>query len=180
MKSDSDYYPHQWRITKYDPAKRNEHGHYTGEDWIMAQQIGSVVDGKVFTKEEYLEMEDKYVKAAEEFFLASGLVTLTVTNLRQFNDYPDHIIEHGLNDIEIVSLSEGQHVTAKELGPIMRLQLREILGCWLENPNKFFINTGWDYHMYIGCSENLPDAIAKVNASRLYVENFASPYFETE
>jgi hypothetical protein len=99
--------------------------------------------------------------------------------LQQANDYPDHVIEHGLNDIKIEKLSEGQKVTSKELGAIMRLLLREILWCKLENPKKFFIHVGWDYYMYIGCFKDLPAAAEKTNASGLYIENFASPYLET-
>jgi hypothetical protein len=83
MESAPNYYPHQWRVTKYDPAMRNEHGHFTGDEWIMTQEIGSVVDGKLFTKNEYLEMEDRYVNAAEEFFLASGLETRLQSCSRQ-------------------------------------------------------------------------------------------------
>jgi hypothetical protein len=178
MKIDPDSYVYQWRITKYDPAKRNEQGHYTGDDWVMVQQIGSVVNGKTFTKEEYLEVEDRYVAAAEEFFRESGLETLLVSDLRQSGEIASHITEHGLDDIKDVGLSEGQPVTAKELDPIMRLLLREVLWCKLENPGKFFIHIGWDYYMYIGCSENLTGAVAKTNKDGLYVESFVSPYLE--
>lgn len=178
MKTNYGFYTYQWRITKYDPTKRNEHDHYTGDDWIMAQQIGSVVDGKIFTKEEYLKMEDRYVAAAEEFFRESGLETLIVRDLEQSNQSASHITEHGLDNIKNVNLSKGQHVTMQELDPIMRLLLREILWCKLENPRKFFIHIGWDYYMYIGCSKNLVEAVAKTTASGLYVENFISPYFE--
>lgn len=178
METESRFYPYQWRITKYDPAKRDERGSYTGEDWTMAQQIGDVFNDKTFTKEEYLGMEDRYVAAAERFFLASGLETLTVRELQQPSTSPDYITEHDLNDIENIKLSEGQQVTAKELGIIMRLMLRETLWCKLENSEKFFIHVGWDYYMYIGCSENLEDAVTKTDADGLYVEKFASPYFE--
>lgn len=178
METESRSYPYQWRITKYNPAKRDKNGTYTGEDWTMAQQIGDSINGKTLTKEDYLEMEDRYVAAAERFFLASGLETLTVIALQQPSTRPDYAVEHGLNDIDNVSLNEGQQVTAKELGTIMRLMLREVLWCKLENPEKFFIHIGWDYYMYIGCSESLEDAITKTDADGLYVENFVSPYFE--
>jgi hypothetical protein len=33
-----------YRITKYDPKKRNRMGHFVGNDWISVHDIGGVFD----------------------------------------------------------------------------------------------------------------------------------------
>ena len=50
-------------IVKYAPENYDERGIYRKNEWLMVSDIGKVYDGKRFTREEYLETEDKYAQA---------------------------------------------------------------------------------------------------------------------
>jgi hypothetical protein len=48
---------HHYRVTKYDPALRDERGAYTGDDWTMFDQIGETFSGVRLTLSTYLDLE---------------------------------------------------------------------------------------------------------------------------
>ncbi|MGH9828230.1 MAG: hypothetical protein ACREDR_33825, partial [Blastocatellia bacterium] len=54
----------EYRVTKYDPAKRDPEGRYLADDWIMYSQVGQVVGGTLLTMDEYLRIETAYINAA--------------------------------------------------------------------------------------------------------------------
>ena len=45
-----------YRVTKYDPVLRDASGAYTGDDWIMFEQIGQTFDGVPLTLATYLTL----------------------------------------------------------------------------------------------------------------------------
>jgi hypothetical protein len=63
---------HKWRetsyrITKYNPDKRNEKGHYKVEEWTSISDIGKEFNETKFTYQDYISMEDKYITAFKSF-----------------------------------------------------------------------------------------------------------------
>ena len=53
-----------WRITKYNPAFRDERGVYLKDEWTSVSDVGKSFDGVVLTFKEYREIEDNYVSTA--------------------------------------------------------------------------------------------------------------------
>ena len=53
---------------------------------LMASDIGKVYDGKRFTREEYLETEDKYAQAVIRGMELAGCSFLTVEYLSIYRD----------------------------------------------------------------------------------------------
>lgn len=49
-------------IVKYSPQKYNRNGVYTADEWTSRDDIGKYFDGKLFTLEEYLNIEKHYIK----------------------------------------------------------------------------------------------------------------------
>src|SRR4051812_49375725 len=58
---------YQYRVTKYDPAKRDRWGAYPEDEWISQCQIGQAFGGVVLTAAEYQRVENAYVTAALAF-----------------------------------------------------------------------------------------------------------------
>lgn len=50
----------KYRITKYDPALRNEDGWYMPDDWIDWSDIGKTYNGNMLDACEYKEMSRDY------------------------------------------------------------------------------------------------------------------------
>ena len=48
-------------ITKYNSIFRDENWNYTRNEWTSISDIGKKFDDVLFTKEEYLEIEKKYI-----------------------------------------------------------------------------------------------------------------------
>ena len=71
----------EYRVTKYNPAFRDERGAYTGDEWTMFAQIGQTFPGVQLTSAEYERVEDAYVEAALSFLGESGLLSLRVAGL---------------------------------------------------------------------------------------------------
>ncbi len=50
-------------ITKYNPIYRNELGHYLKDEWTSISDIGTIYNGIEFTFDEYVKVENLYVKS---------------------------------------------------------------------------------------------------------------------
>ncbi len=173
---------HEYRVTKYDPSKRDGDGLYLdSEEWTYPDQIGQIIHGVVFSLEEYLRVEARYIRAVKRFFSASGLSHLRVTNLHQnysslietLRERDPRLHEAAFDQLE---LSEDQGIALDELELIVKMNLRDALGCRLEIHRKFYIHFGWDFYMYVGSYRDCRAAIEQTEADQLFVEPFASPY----
>ena len=57
----------QYRVTKYNPAFRDQSGAYTKDEWTFFGQIGRTFSGVPFTFDEYERVEQAYVQTALSF-----------------------------------------------------------------------------------------------------------------
>jgi hypothetical protein len=167
----------QWRVTKYDPRRRNRQGHFLDDDWTAASDIGNAFGSEVLTLETYLAVENQYVGAAMRFLAESGLDTLTVTDMEGEGRLdPDDDPAGGASLDTGFAIHEGQQISGAELEQAIRLNLRSLVWCTLEEPGRFFIHFGYDYYMYIGSWAPCLDSIAYASQLGLFVEPFTSPY----
>jgi hypothetical protein len=166
---------YQWRVTKYDPRSRHRQGHFLGEDWTSASDIGKSFGGAVLTLGAYLAVEGAYVEAAMHFLRESGIQTVTVVGLEGSINLDDDPAE-GIDLSSGIDLYDGQRLAGIEIEQAIRLNLRELIWCKLESPDRFFIHIGYDYYMYIGSVEPCPGAIEHVTQIGLFVEPHLSPY----
>ena len=66
---------YQYRITKYNPKYRQLDGKYLNNEWTSYSDIGKKYNGKLFTMQNYIEVENSYVTAIILFaVLASSLL----------------------------------------------------------------------------------------------------------
>jgi hypothetical protein len=79
---------HQYRVTKFDPSRRDSSGAYPSDDWTAISDIGKTYAGALLTEDAYLAVEAAYLKAAGAFLRESGVDTLQVRALENHANNP--------------------------------------------------------------------------------------------
>lgn len=153
--------PHQHRITKYDPARRNSAGHYTKPEWTSYSDIGREFDGVTLTKEDYLKVEAAYLATVMSFHAEAGFPEIRASGVECHAEGP--------------CPAEGAVVSHAELEAVCRSLLREACWCRLEGRD-FFIHFGYDYYMYIGTDSKCRRSLMQARRLGLFPEPFVSPY----
>ncbi|MFE5815939.1 RNA-binding protein [Streptomyces sp. NPDC056479] len=167
--------PYVYRVTKYDPADRDEHGHYTGTEdtvsdhgTIEAAYLQAVLAFAVETGIDRLSVREPQAPALASFGLERplrnfGLEGLFPTGLTGFHEGAEVPLDIGLE--------------------LVRLMLRDS-GAWcrLEAEGTFAVHVGWDQYLYVSSSRPCEEALARTRALGLFPERLdASPYgFEAE
>ncbi len=157
------------RITKYDPADRDEHGHYTG-----AQD----------TVSDHGPVEAAYLEAIAAFAEASAVDRLeirepAVTGFVHFGVEPP-VAGHGLAGLFPPDLSgyhDGAGVSLAVALELVRAMLRD-QGAWcrLEVGDAFTVHVGWDQYVYVGSDRPCADAVVRTRELGLFPEALtASP-----
>lgn len=147
----------EYRITKYDPAKRNEQGRYLDvEEWTEFCDVGKIV-----TLEEYEQVEAPYIKTAIEFLSSTSITKL---NIVDFEDYQNRNVRR-----------ENESIGVGELENELRSLLRGDFWCKLES-ELGYVHVGYDFYMYVGVSSLKPGMIEQAKSRGLFVEEFTSPY----
>ena len=165
-----------WRITKYDPKKRNSQGWFIEETWTAFSDIGRIYDGKEFTYDEYICVENLYINAITHFMKCLDISYLQVQGLE--NSKRINIDLHADDeDVAFVNtIKENDLLTPRQVIMASKLILREYFWCKLVSDNKMFVHFGYDYYMYIGSSLKCEATLQMIRDSGLYVESFHSPY----
>ncbi|TRO56284.1 RNA-binding protein [Streptomyces sp. IB201691-2A2] len=168
-----------YRVTKYDPADRDERGYYTGpED----------------TDSDHGEVEASYLQAVSAFAIRSGVDCLTIREPGVPSiaccGAESRWAGYGLEGLfpPALSIATGQSVPPGfHDGAIVPLRIalelvRAMLrgsGAWcrLEVEDVFAVHVGWDQYLYVGSSSPCEGALAEVRAFGLFAEPMpASPY----
>ena len=167
---------YSWRITKYNPAFRDERGAYLKDEWTSVSDVGKSFDGEVFTFEEYRKVEDAYVSTALNFVSEAGLDVLTISYLETHQ-----VSEAKAEDLRDITFDpklarKGMVLSRKAMADVCRLVLREIFWCKIESENGFYIHFGYDYYMYVGSPVFSEKSIAYGRQHGLFVEETEPPY----
>ncbi|GAA2475129.1 RNA-binding protein [Streptomyces longisporus] len=164
-----------YRVTKYDPADRNDRGHYTGSE---------------DTAGDHGEVEAAYLRAVAAFAEDTGIDHLVVRepqvpSLAHFGVEPpvDGFGLEGLFPSGQAGFHDGAEVQLDIALELVRVMLRDS-GAWcrLEAEDTFAVHVGWDQYLYISSSRPCQEALARTRELGLFPERLdASPYvFETE
>lgn len=157
--------PHVYRVTKYDPADRDERGWYRGpED----------------TDSDHGPVEDAYLAVVAAFAEDNRVTHLTIRDPSAATgvdgEPPAALTEQfgpdlaGYYDGSVVPLASGV--------ALVQLMLRGNGGwCRLEADDRFFVHVGWDQYVYVGTMQPCPRATALADRRGLFVEPLThSPY----
>ncbi|MFB7360687.1 S1 RNA-binding domain-containing protein [Streptomyces hydrogenans] len=162
--------PFVYRITKYDPADRDEHGSYIGAEDSTS---------------DHGPVEAAYLQAIAAFAEDTGIDRLAIrepgiSGLAHFGREP--VIDgHGLSGLFPPDLS-GFHDGAEVHVPLglelVRAMLRDN-GAWcrLAVEDRFDVQVGWDQYVYVSSDKPCERAVARARALGLFPERLeASPY----
>lgn len=169
-----------YRITKYDPRRRDATGAYQGADWTSWSDVGSTFAGHELTIADYLAVEDAYVATVRAFADEAGVKSLVVRDLEPGPDDADRVSAHALAQAPVApaawTVHDGDDLPIQLAEHVCRLVLREALWCRLVDASGFYVHVGHDYYMYVGTPTPCPRAIELATAAGLFVEPFPSPY----
>ena len=74
-------------IVKYSPQKYDSNGIYTADEWACMWDVGKKFDGKLFTLEEYLRVEQRYVSVILSIMKAMNCKYMTIQYLEADKEY---------------------------------------------------------------------------------------------
>ncbi|WP_283298697.1 S1 RNA-binding domain-containing protein [Streptomyces sp. HNM0645] len=162
--------PYVYQVTKYDPADRDQHGHYVGVEPATSDH------GRV---------ETAYLQAIAAFAEESGVDQLAVREPKiggfcHFGLEPP-VDGYGLTDVFPAGLTgfhDGALVSMAVGLELVRAMLRDN-GAWcrLEAEGAFTVHVGWDQYLYVGSSRPCEAALARTRSLGLFPERVhASPY----
>jgi hypothetical protein len=154
------------RLSKYDPAKRDFTGAFTGSDWVTYSQVGTEVGGRLLTKEEYKRVEDVYVETIVRALREAGLQKVLVEGIRRFDKAP-----RATNKFR-----KGQKIDLETASRLIRLSFQDRIEVALSVPRQMYLHFGFDFLVYFGLTKPTPLANAFASEKGLFLEKMASPY----
>ena len=158
-----DFYKMNWHeIVKYSPQKYDSNGIYTTDEWTSMWDVGKKFDGKLFTLEEYLRVEQRYVSVILSIMKAMNCKYMTIQYLEADKEYITSSIKSSKFyniDSELLKslplLEENRRIHISKITDIIRLSLREYIYVVLCNKeHKLHIKFGYDYYLNVSCSLN--------------------------
>lgn len=165
-------------IVKYNPIYYNKNGIYTKDEWTSRSDVGKCYNGKTFSIEEYLKVEQQYVNAVLSIMNAAKCTYMTIHYLEADKKYiVDRIKSSKFYDIDFPLLkslpliAEGRKIHYKKIDGVIRLALREYLYVVLCNhKHKLQIEFGYDYYMKILSSLSNTILQEKVSKADLFLD----------
>ncbi|WP_181697207.1 RNA-binding protein [Nocardia sp. GTS18] len=150
-----------YRVSKYDPDDRDEHGRYLGaED----------------TDSDHDVVESAYLRAVAAFAEDAGVDQLAIRE-PQIAAVDGHGLA-GLFPPDLAGFHDGAEVSIAVGLELVRAMLREN-GAWcrLEVEDVFTVHVGWDQYVYIGADHACERALSHTHTLGLFAERLtASPY----
>ncbi|MGW7053467.1 RNA-binding protein [Streptomyces sp. NPDC054887] len=162
-----------YRITKYDPADRDERGYYTGAEDTVS---------------DHGPVEAAYLAAIVAFAEASGIGRLeirepSVTGFVHFGVEPP-VEGHGLSGLfppDLTGYHDGAEVSLPVALELVRVMLRDN-GAWcrLGAGDAFTVHVGWDQYLYVGSDRLCTEAVARTRELGLFPEALTSSRYAAE
>lgn len=167
-----------YRITKFDPKKRDKEGRFLdNSEWTAISDIEKSEYRNV-SYEEYEKTETAYVESIIFILDEKNIKSLRIDSLElcdTFEDFENYIKNGRLKNIdvdfnnEIDILENGTNLNLTQIQKIIRLILRETV--WMNLlETEFKITFGYDYYMYVECSELKKTTINRIEKMGLFVE----------
>jgi len=158
-------------ILKYSP-KNYKNRIYTVDEWTSRCEVGKYFNGKQFTIEEYLRVEQQHINVILSIMKAVQSKFVVIRYLEADKaDIIESIQDSKFHDIDspllqsIPLLEVKKRIHPNEIPDIVRMALREYIYVELgDKEHKFKIQFGYDYYLYVACTlpkEELQNIVAK-------------------
>lgn len=169
----------KYRISKYDPSFRNEKGYYMKKEWGSFSDIGKVYNGQIFLRDEYIRVEQKYIRVVLYILAQENVKTMIIQSYEKGiskKRMRQYLWETGLNltreDIRFLKkIHNNKIIMFSDLKRVIKLLLREVFWCILKDPETgCMIEIGYDYYVYVTCHPLEQDFVNKVKKQGIYIE----------
>lgn len=165
-------------IVKYSPKNYDNNGAYKIDEWTSRSDIGKCYNGKVFTLDDYLKIEQQYIDAVLSIMSATESKYLTINYLEiNKDDIIEHIKSSKFYDIDspllqsLSLLKENNRISYEQMSCVIRLCLREFAYLELSNnEHKLKIEFGYDYYLRVLCSLDNTVLQSIVDKAGLYLD----------
>ena len=145
-----------YRISKYDPQFRSN-GIYTRDEWTSVGDVGKYFGGSLFTFEEYLDTENRYIGLIQTILQLLQISHIKITKLEDYR----HRCPYANNQ----TLFDRERILS-----VIRDCLREQYWCEIK-ASSLVCTFGYDYYIYIKYPLNF-SRIKEISSDyNLYVEN---------
>lgn len=151
---------YHYRVTKYDPALRDGTGAIFRDDWTAISDIGKTFAGVRLTLPTYLEVEAHHLVALASFMEESDTSRVRAEGVE--------------NSFGTFRVSEGAELSPVEAVEVVRQMLREGGWCRLWDDDRFYIQVGWDYDLYVGTDTSCERSVAMAQERGLFVDDMDS------
>ncbi|MFJ5841673.1 S1 RNA-binding domain-containing protein [Streptomyces shenzhenensis] len=166
----SDVLPYVYRVTKYDPTDRDQHGCYAGIEPAISDhgpaEAAYLLAVAAFAEETGIDrpaVREPQISGFARFGLKPPVGGYGLAGL-----FPGGLA--GFHDGALVSIAAGLEL----VGAMLRDS-----GAWcrLEMEGAFAVHVGWDQYLYVGSSLPCEAALARTRSLGLFPERLdASPY----
>ncbi|MBU3131872.1 hypothetical protein KPL40_05350 [Clostridium gasigenes] len=171
----------KYRISKYNPIYRDRNGTFQNDEWTAVSDIGKKYNDKELSKEEYLAIEKKYIRVLKIIMKEKGINKFIVKELEK--EFMLSEVCKQLEEVQIVvskeeryqfrEIEEDYTIKYSKVDSILKLLLREGLWCRLMDiESNFSVEIGYEYYMYVTCSELSNLVISKIQNNELFIEEF--------
>ncbi|MFD3002586.1 hypothetical protein ACFS7Z_19605 [Pontibacter toksunensis] len=167
-----------YRITKFNPTKRNEEGHYLDDsEWTAISDIGKAQYNNV-TYQEYETIETAYVKSIQLILREKNRKSLRIDSLELYDtkeDFDRYKKDGRLRNLtvdfenEISILKNKDELSLSQIEKFTRLMLRETIWMLLVDRD-IEVRFGYDYYMYVKCEELASETMDAIHNLGLFVE----------
>ncbi|WP_455585545.1 hypothetical protein [Bacteroides sp.] len=167
-------------IVKYNPLYFDLEGHYTKEEWTSRNDINKVYNGKLFTFEEYMKNEQKYVDAVKELMRITGSSYLSIFYMDSYYKSTGKYMLSKKNPFRdndkplfntFIQLKQGKRFHLNNIDDIIYLNLREYVYTVLVNwKHNLEIRFGYDYYMTCNCNVNQAILSERMQDIGLYLD----------
>jgi hypothetical protein len=151
----------KYRLTKYNPAFRDEFGNYRRNEWTDVDDVGRNIDGHVLTQDEFDHTINAYHHAFELFAREAGVQQLAVLDLYQgpgLEEPWQKLSEGDVLPLE-TALQMARHILAG--GP---------LSARLEDTDRFYLHVGEHLYVWLGSEIPCTNAVEGSRRVGLFVE----------
>jgi hypothetical protein len=170
-----------WRISKYNPAFRDENYAYLRDEWNSVGDIGHTFEGVTLDAATYLATEAAHVEAVRAFMADAKVEVLTVTDFEgpSEEDY-EYLRKLALPDSHELAqrmrqIHEGDEISGELIGQILRLLLRQVFWCRLVDSQRFVVHCSEYLYIHIGTVAPSERALARVQELGLFVDPWWDP-----
>ena len=161
----------RFRITKYNPAFRNESGEYLLNEWTSIYDIGKPFHEGILKKAEYMEKEESYLRTIMLLLIDNNIHQMQIVQLEK---YIDENFFHSISEEEqilIHNIEVNMFLTIDKIMSLCKMILRELIWAKFETLHReFMLEFGYDYYMYVSCEKISDERKKDILKLGLFVE----------